>query len=531
MARNFASSAYLRHDAAVVTSRPVTLAGWCKQTTAAIGVILNLVKSSGDSNSFSIGLRNDTYKAFSRYHESDIYTISSTSQYQLNTWNHLCGMVTADGYVFSYLNGDAGNSDICENLPAFDFNRTSVGRLDRLTPAYSFTGDIAHVAIWDVVLDVSEIHLLAKGILPLFIRPKSLIAYWPLKGIGLETDYKGKYLFTNSNTIFSSSSPPLKQISRPRYWLNNWSNIVEDNVNDEIEIDEEIASANYRYIININDILTINENIDDEGVSQDPKIINRTIGEHLLINELINKDYQIEIKERILIESRIWGSAVIHNESVEDTIAINEYIPFIVRDVISFTEIINIVKSKHINELIEINEEIGINYDLAKVITDTIDILEIIHYYLLGKTITTLQGQTDLPNSGYLDHVEFVGVGSVSLPVPLFGDQDNKSLVRSMHYNKFGELIYHRQTDLPIIQTIRLQFTQIQLTVLQSFQIFINNNLGKKITYIDYENREWEGIITTPNFRVTENRTIENLDSEQMIPTYDFDIEFLGSMK
>ena len=44
------------------------------------------------------------------------------------------------------------------------------------------TGNIAEVALWSAALSDAEIASLAKGFSPLFIRPESLIDYWPLIG-------------------------------------------------------------------------------------------------------------------------------------------------------------------------------------------------------------------------------------------------------------------------------------------------------------------------------------------------------------
>lgn len=303
------------------------------------------------------------------------------------------------------------------------------------------------------------------------------------------------------------------------------------DVEATIIINETIASANDRYPIYFNDVIIIDEEIIDDGISQDPEIISISIEEEISLTEAVTIDYQITVAEIIAIEPIIWGSAVIIEKTVTDEIIITEYIPFLIRDDIIITEVITNSVAKNISEDIEITETINLTFDKQLILNESMIINEYLNHYAVGKNFQALQGETDIPTPGYLDHIEFSGIGSVILPVPIFGDQNNQSLTRSMIYNKFGELIYYRNTNLPTQQLLRLQFTQVQLSLLQALQNFISNNLGQKITFLDHENRAWEVIITTPNFKIIENRTIIDIDTELNIPTYDFDLELLGSMK
>jgi len=43
-----------------------------------------------------------------------------------------------------------------------------------------FDGLVAEVAVWNVVLDDSEIAALAQGVSPLLIRSTALVEYWPV---------------------------------------------------------------------------------------------------------------------------------------------------------------------------------------------------------------------------------------------------------------------------------------------------------------------------------------------------------------
>ena len=71
------------------------------------------------------------------------------------------------------------------------------------------SGDIAHVAVWDVVLTDDEVATLAEGISPLRVRRGSLIAYWPVGGQSTERDIVGGLNMTVNGTPTQSEEPPI----------------------------------------------------------------------------------------------------------------------------------------------------------------------------------------------------------------------------------------------------------------------------------------------------------------------------------
>ena len=53
-------------------------------------------------------------------------------------------------------------------------------------------GRLAEVAVWNVLLNDSEIASLARGLNPRHVRPSALVGYWPLFGSSPEPDYSGR---------------------------------------------------------------------------------------------------------------------------------------------------------------------------------------------------------------------------------------------------------------------------------------------------------------------------------------------------
>jgi hypothetical protein len=56
----------------------------------------------------------------------------------------------------------------------------SIGATTDLSPGNYMDGRIAEAAVWDAELNAAEIAILAKSFSPLFVRPQSLVMYWPL---------------------------------------------------------------------------------------------------------------------------------------------------------------------------------------------------------------------------------------------------------------------------------------------------------------------------------------------------------------
>ena len=70
------------------------------------------------------------------------------------------------------------------------------------TTTHSPKNTVAECALWNVALTAAEIDALAAGFSPLFIRPGSLVGYWPLGGA--YSDYIDPI---GSNTLSATGDP------------------------------------------------------------------------------------------------------------------------------------------------------------------------------------------------------------------------------------------------------------------------------------------------------------------------------------
>lgn len=214
-----AASEYLEYSGAIVSAYPFTLACWFYSDDATIDQELMAVGNPAtNSNYWSLraagAVGGDPVQVIVES-ISDNETSTSTG-FSANTWHHACGVFTSSTSRTAYIDGGSsatGTTDLTPTSPNLSRIGFSV-RLSPIDPRY-MSGRIAEAAIWDVALSAAEVVSLAKGFAPLFIRPASLVAYWPLdrnsfnKGGGSTTldRWKGTYNLTETNTPALAEHP------------------------------------------------------------------------------------------------------------------------------------------------------------------------------------------------------------------------------------------------------------------------------------------------------------------------------------
>lgn len=126
-----------------------------------------------------------------------------------NTWHAIGGQY--DGVnVRAWLNGVNETSTACSAFTAGTNPTPSV--LSGLAGTSNFDdGTIAEVAIWSSVLVAADYLQLAKGVCPLFVKPASLIAYWPL--IRDVVPVKGGAIASTGLTV--ANHPPVRYMADP----------------------------------------------------------------------------------------------------------------------------------------------------------------------------------------------------------------------------------------------------------------------------------------------------------------------------
>ena len=202
MARNFVSSNPddLEFTGAIITALPLSISAWFKSTsTSAAQDVANISDQGNDY--WRIALISGNVRAQQLANGNTGFADSGA--YSANTWHHALATFTSNSRRDVYLDGAGTSNTTGVPLSTSGVNRTTLGK--RHAVSQPFTGDMAEVAYWDVVLTADEAAELAAGYSPLFVRPASLVAYYPLvRGLN---DHVGGNDLTATGTTVSEHVP------------------------------------------------------------------------------------------------------------------------------------------------------------------------------------------------------------------------------------------------------------------------------------------------------------------------------------
>jgi hypothetical protein len=212
------SNEYLEIDSSPVASEPFTLACWFYSDNIADRQSLICLADKDVADNYHSLRANgtgagDPISALS--YDGDSERASTSTGYSANTWHHACGVWAADNDRRAYIDGGSkGTNSNNQNVSGID--RISIGRNGDSTPANYMSGRIAEAAIWSAALTDAEVAILAKGYSPLFVRPQSLVAYWPLIR-DEDQDRVGGYDLTAYNTPSIAVHLPMIYPAAPQY--------------------------------------------------------------------------------------------------------------------------------------------------------------------------------------------------------------------------------------------------------------------------------------------------------------------------
>jgi hypothetical protein len=235
-----ASSEYLTNTTwSLLSTEPFTMAAWIYPTDSTnLQHVLLLGQVGVDQTNASIILAGHAVgdPVRLRYWDSTAYTNASTSTgYTANAWNHVLATSPATGNGTIYLNG--GGSGTVEVVSISGGSRFTIGRNENDTPGNYYSGRIAHVAVWNIVLGAAEIAALAAGAIPLQVAPKNLVAYYPLAMDAGYDGIVGEKDLTESGTPDKEEGPPLVtnfSLGFPYYAPPAGGTIYEESVSNSI---------------------------------------------------------------------------------------------------------------------------------------------------------------------------------------------------------------------------------------------------------------------------------------------------------
>lgn len=189
MARNFnAAGDEINYGTGIFSDLgPFTAVCWMRTSTG-YGSWWNLLNKADSSNYQTYLLYGGPSEQVAVYaaHSSVDLSFQGNTALATDTWYHLAASwdgntgtdadLYVDGVEETYaVSQQASGTRTSDAAVPFQLGTDDDG-------AAQFQGDMAEVAIWNVVLTAAEVTTLAAGYSPLFIRPHALVFYAPLWG-------------------------------------------------------------------------------------------------------------------------------------------------------------------------------------------------------------------------------------------------------------------------------------------------------------------------------------------------------------
>jgi hypothetical protein len=184
--------------------------------TGVLDYAMMLGVSGATNNRFVLGV-NASDQVFMESAAASASSAVTTATVPTTGWQHFAGVTASATSRFAYLNGTPGSVQTTSRVPS-GINMLRVGAGG--TAASLWTGTIAHCAVWNVALTDAEIAALAAGLIPLAMRPGSLVAYWPYMGRDTaDIDIVGRFDLTNTSTTSGADEPRLLWVPTRRIFI------------------------------------------------------------------------------------------------------------------------------------------------------------------------------------------------------------------------------------------------------------------------------------------------------------------------
>lgn len=189
MGREFnGTSSYLtRTDALGITGYPVSMFCWFKaDTTNVARCLMGLFEdnSSGSSNQLKVGTATDATIQSATYDPTNGFRYTSTTTtVTTGAWQNCLAVFTSATSRAVYLNG--GGKATTTTTAAVDFsllNRFTVGAAKTNNVTDYADGQIMFPTVWTAALNDEDALALNSGIIPVRVRPASVVGHWSVGG-------------------------------------------------------------------------------------------------------------------------------------------------------------------------------------------------------------------------------------------------------------------------------------------------------------------------------------------------------------
>ena len=209
MARYFVAGSFeaLTASTALLSGAPFTVSIWINNDdTSGNDAWWSLTHSGQTRHQQTLMTLNGVPNARTRASGSWVSAAAPSSTVD-GVWHNIVGVWASISSRKCYIDGSGGTTNGTFVTPMAP-DTVSIAVLGGSSESSWPNGHIAECGVWNVALTDAEISSLAKGMCPLFVRPQSLIAYWPVHGTqDPEPDLVSGVGLTVVNTPLKSAHP------------------------------------------------------------------------------------------------------------------------------------------------------------------------------------------------------------------------------------------------------------------------------------------------------------------------------------
>jgi hypothetical protein len=182
---------------------------WAKPTTIiANSCLVSVQETTAANGGWLLRVDGTTHARLMDYDGTTIVDTISVASFSVGTWAHVAG--TCDGTAsYLYLNGVQSAAGTPLSRASLTTPQTYVGGAATGAIAFPWNGDLAEVALWNVVLTPTEVAQLAAGKSAALVQAGALVAYYKILGTtSPEPDEKGGTALTVTGAT-AATHPPI----------------------------------------------------------------------------------------------------------------------------------------------------------------------------------------------------------------------------------------------------------------------------------------------------------------------------------
>jgi hypothetical protein len=306
---------------------------------------------------------------------------------------------------------------------------------------------------------------------------------------------------TNYIQIVVSQSLGLTQTVRP--------SIIYLTVNQTISLSQTPSTQGSEQSYSVSSFLSITDTATPHFA-----VANRSIIDHL---DFVDEETGPGLQQFV---------SFVYDVSVTTTLALSDsaYRIHVVTDTLELVDSATAGRGYLLEDELELDHEVDRQIEYGRSLTDTMVLGQAVAYEIErsdtlctytpfvgtnGDGDATTPPSTTEPTLGSailtLTYPYVTPTSTLVLRNPEFGNQTTLNYSRIFGETRGGTLIVFSDPIWPKIKTLSMQINALSEAQVQDLLDFFGDSLGQEIGLLDWENRQWRGIILTPDAEVTDN--------------------------